>query len=262
MKRRQRIINLRRPESFRGASTTAFTLLELMASMAILGLMMVMLFSVFEQVNKAWLSGENRVETFTQARAILDLMSRELSQAIATPKITFYGDLHKVYFVAPVNTDPANQADLCEVGYEHELQDPLPPGNLTLRIRRRLTEPSAANIAASRWDFYADPTTWWDDAVPTKSFDANREAILAANSIVNLTFQYLKADGTPFPSATPYRSEANGNRLPYAIVIGLYAVDSRTATKLKLVPAAQWGSITNSALRFFTTTVYMPNISP
>src|SRR5437899_1219325 len=67
---------------------TGFTLIELLASLAILGLIMTMLFTVFEQVNKAWLNGENRVETFTQARALLDLMSRELSEAIATPKIS------------------------------------------------------------------------------------------------------------------------------------------------------------------------------
>src|SRR5664280_2130498 len=80
----------------------AFTLIELLASMAILSLIMVMLFSAFEQISKAWTNGENRVETFTQARAILDLMSRELSQAIATPKIPFsLQDKRHIYFVAP-----------------------------------------------------------------------------------------------------------------------------------------------------------------
>ena len=104
-------------------SRAAFTLIELMVSMAILGLIMVILFSIFEEVNKAWLNSENRVETFTQARAVLDFLSRELSQAVATPKITFYGDVNKLYFIAPLNTDPANQADLCEVGYEYESVD-------------------------------------------------------------------------------------------------------------------------------------------
>src|ERR1035437_5758317 len=86
----------------------AFTLIELLASMAILALIMVMLFSAFEQISKAWTQGESRVETFTEARAVLDLMSRELSQAIATPQITFRAEKDKVYFVAPVNANPAN----------------------------------------------------------------------------------------------------------------------------------------------------------
>jgi prepilin-type N-terminal cleavage/methylation domain-containing protein len=247
-----------------------FTLIELLASLAILALIMTMLFTVFEQVNKAWLNGENRVETFTQARAILDLMSRELSQAITTtntPKeITFYGDTNRVYFVAPVNANPANQADLCEVGYEHELQDAAAPGKWTMRIRRRLTEPTAVNIASGgRWDLYTDPTTWWDDAaIPVRSFDPNREATLAANSVLSLRFRYLKRDGTPYPPVPPYRSENNNNSLPYAVVIFLDSVDSRTAARLKLVPnvGTAWQPITNSTLRSFSTTVYLPNISP
>ncbi len=57
-----------------------------MVSMGILGLIMVMLFSIFEQINKAWLQGENRVETFTQSRAIEPHVPR-IIQAVASPKI-------------------------------------------------------------------------------------------------------------------------------------------------------------------------------
>ena len=243
-------------------SRAAFTLIELMVSMAILGLIMVILFSIFEEVNKAWLNSENRVETFTQGRAVLDLLSRELSQAVATPKITFYGDVNKLYFIAPVNTDPANQADLCEVGYEYESVDTL--GKPTMKITRRLTLPTAANIAAgSYWDFYANPSSWWNDSVePAGSFDPNTQATLVTNGILNLQFQYLKKDGTTLP--TPYRSEANLNTLPYAVVVYIDAVDTRTAAKLRLVPnvGTAWQSITNSTLRSFSTTVYLPNTSP
>jgi prepilin-type N-terminal cleavage/methylation domain-containing protein len=245
----------------RASSRSGFTLLELLTSMAILGVMVVMLFSVFEQINKAWLTGENRVETFTDARAVLDLMSRELSQAITTTnapnQITFYGDTHRVYFVAPVNTDPANQADLCEVGYEYV---PGAAPSFYWEITRRLTVPSPANIGTF-WDFYTDPTSWWDDT-GGKSFP-KPDGILASNTIVNLTFQYLDINGHVL--ATPYRSEVNGNRLPYAVVVALDAVDSRTATKLKLVggPSTSAGqSILKPTLRSFTTTVYMPNTLP
>ena len=236
-------------------SRAAFTLTELMVSMAILGLIMVMLFTIFEQVNKAWLNGENRVETFTPARAALDLLSRELSQAIATPNITFYGDVNRVYFIAPLNTDPANQADLCEVGYEYESVDT--SGKPTMKITRRLTLPNAANVGVGGyWDFYANPTTWW----AVSSFDPKTGATLATNSILNLEFQYLNKAGTPYPA--PYQSQANGNTLPYAVVISLDAVDSRTATRLRLVPPSAWGPIKASAVRSFSTVVYLPNTSP
>src|SRR2546427_492634 len=76
--------------SLQTGTCRAFTLIELLASMAILGLIVVMLLGVFQQTSKAWLRGESHVETFTQARAALDFMCRELSQAIATDKISFF----------------------------------------------------------------------------------------------------------------------------------------------------------------------------
>jgi prepilin-type N-terminal cleavage/methylation domain-containing protein len=238
----------------------AFTLIELMASMAILGLIMVMLFSVFDQVSKAWTNGENRVETFTQARAILDLMSRELSQAVATPKITFHGDVNAVYFVAPVNSDPANQADLCEVGYEYELTGLTGPPAWTFKIRRRLTEPTPGNIVSGLWKFYANPAGWWTPA--STSFDPNREATLATNSILGLQFRYFDNSTPPIAYATPYNSQAHNDKLPYAIQISVDAVDSRTVAKLKLVggPGTSAGqTIIKPVLRSFSTFVYLPN---
>jgi prepilin-type N-terminal cleavage/methylation domain-containing protein len=221
-------------------SRAAFTLIELMVSMAILGLIMAILFSIFEQVNKAWLNSENRVETFTQARAILDLLSREVSQAVATPTITFYGkDINDIYFVAPLNTDSGGLADLCEVGYEFD------PNQLTLR--RRFTQ--SANAA---WDFYANPAGWW------RTFDTSKDVILADNGILNVSFYYYDANGNAITYGVPV------NKLPYSVVISLDAVDSRTFARLKLIPnvGTAWVPITNSTLRSFSTTIYLPNSSP
>lgn len=227
-------------------SRAAFTLIELLASMAILSLIMVMLFSAFEQINRAWLQGENRVETFTQARAVLDLMSRELSQAIATSKITFHGEDHAVYFIAPVNADhtgAGNQADLCEVGYVFVNTPITQPTTLT----RHLTE-----SIDSEWDFYGN-ATWWT------SSHSSRDATLANGSILKLSFQYLNANGTLI--TTPITD----TKVPYAIVISLDAVDSRTLERLKAVkdPTGQSSpQIKNPAVRNFTTTVYLPNALP
>jgi prepilin-type N-terminal cleavage/methylation domain-containing protein len=113
----------------------AFTLIELLASMAILVVMIGMLFAVFQQTSKAWLAGENRVDTFAQARAALALMSRELSQAIVTNTISFFGEedetllgappapkqiplyMDNVAFVAPVGDGATDGMDLMEVVY-------------------------------------------------------------------------------------------------------------------------------------------------
>jgi len=238
--------------------------------MAILGVMMVVLFSVFDEINKAWLQGENRVETFTQARAVLDLMSRELSQAIAT-NIAFYGDAKHVYFVAPVNTGPTNMADLCEVGYEFEQVDPHNSKNLTLKLTRRLIAPTpqnCVNFPTSPWNPYA-ATPWWNsffNGVTVQPINLLTESstALASNCVFDFYFEYYDQNGALLP--TPYNPTPG--RLPYAIVINMTNVDSRTATKLNAVgpippnPVTAWQNITNSTLRTFSTTVYLPNISP
>ena len=224
-------------------SRAAFTLIELMVSMGILGLIMVMLFSIFEQINKAWLQGENRVETFTQGRAILDLMSRELSQAIATTNIQFSGTSQSVFFVAPLNTDTNNQADLCEVGY---VFDPV-----AFTFTRDFTAPTSANIASSAWNIYAP--AWWSSG----SFD-KPIPLADSTNILSVTFEYFD------PVAKNWVNTYTGNKLPSAIQIFMGVVDSRTATRLGLVPnvGTAWQSITNSTLRSFSTTVYLSNIYP
>lgn len=231
----------------RDTTRRAFTLIELLASMAILGLIMVMLFSAFEQISKAWTQGESRVETFTEARAILDLMSRELSQAILTPQITFRAEKNAVYFVAPVNVNPANHDDLCEVGYVFDKSD----STKITTLVRKLTEPSTGN---ANWNFYGNPNTWWN---PT-SFDAP-DASLTDGTILNLDFQYLDSSGALIVLPITL------TKLPYAIVISMDVVDSRTLTRLKVVndPTGQTSAqITKPAVRNFTSTVYLPNALP
>jgi prepilin-type N-terminal cleavage/methylation domain-containing protein len=243
---------------------TAFTLIELLASMAILSLIMVMLFSAFEQISKAWTQGENRVETFTQARAILDLMSRELSQAVATTKIPFsLQDKRHIYFVAPLNTDPLNQADLSEVGYEFE--QGTPPSDWSFKITRRLIQPKPANIGVGgAWNPYSP--TWYNSffnfPIPSPFEDS---AVLTSNSVLNVEFQYWDPGANAFVSAPSYVSTGHGNKPPTAVQIFLDVVDSRTAAKLRLVPlntGNEWISITNSTLRSFSTIIYLPNGTP
>jgi len=233
-------------DSGRRTRHAAFTLIELMASMAILGLIMVVLFSVFDQVNKAWLGGENRVETFTQARAILDLMSRELSQAIANKNIMFNGTANSVDFVAPVNSNPQNFSDLCGVGYNFQQYDA--SGNWTLKIDRHLIQPTSVAVASLMYS-----PTWWGNFNPPN----DTPTTVATNSIVALWFQYAGANGIWSTTwATP-------NKLPSAIAVNLTNVDSRTAVRMRqFTPATLPASITNATARSFSTIIYLPNTSP
>jgi prepilin-type N-terminal cleavage/methylation domain-containing protein len=238
-----------------GNTEAGFTLLELLAAMAILALMVAMLFSAFNQASRAWLQAENRVETFTQARAALDLMSREISQAIVTSNISFLGSATSVAFIAPVSTDPTDIVDLEEVVYR------LNGGYL----ERLVTPFSAGNV----WDFYAQPQNW---PATTSS------TVTVADNIVSLTFTYQNTNGvleafwnsTQLPSVWSANKNFTSasfpagmtNRTPAGVQIEIDAIDSRTAARLLGVSAAVSNNIITPAVKAFFTFVAIPNRQP
>ena len=59
----------------------AFTLLELLVSVALLAFLMLMLAQITDSTSRAWQQGASRTETFQSARASLELLARELTPA-------------------------------------------------------------------------------------------------------------------------------------------------------------------------------------
>lgn len=235
----------------------AFTLLELLASMAILTVIVALLFSGFSQANRAWLQSENRVETFVQARAALDFISKELSQAMATTNISFLGSANSVAFIAPVSTDPTELVDIEEVVY-------LLNGH---KLERQV---SAFIDGPTWWDFYTSPQNW-----PTTT------SLIAtvAENIVSLQLDYVGTDGVfrvfwnsttaagwsgAIPSgSTDVRPETMTNRTPAGVVITLRVIDSRAAKRLQ--PGMSFtvsNNIITQAKQTFTTFVAIPSRQP
>ena len=67
----------------------AFTLVELLIAITILVSIVLLLTAMVSGVSRAWTSGEQRVAQFQDGRAVLDLMARELSQAVISPSLQF-----------------------------------------------------------------------------------------------------------------------------------------------------------------------------
>jgi prepilin-type N-terminal cleavage/methylation domain-containing protein len=194
----------------------AFTLIELMASMAILGVMTFLLFSAFDQTSKAWLQGESRVETYSSARAALDYMSRELAQAVVnTNAFQFFGTSNAVAFIVSSSDNLTDAVDVAEIVYRlNQISasaantnaaypgDPFTNNAPPYKLMRRSSVYSIApnecwdygqNQSCSfAWDFYSNPLNWMETS------QSNRVGVLAEN-IMSLTFQYVSANDLQNP---------------------------------------------------------------
>lgn len=66
-----------------GSRREAFTLLELLAGMAVGILLVVLLFQIFEVASAAWQRSENQVDAYREARAALQVITRDLGSVAA-----------------------------------------------------------------------------------------------------------------------------------------------------------------------------------
>ena len=113
-------------------SSRAFTLIEIMITTVVLSLLIAGIYSIFKGSADSWTKGNVRMERYQNARAILGMMSREISCAMVNEARKIYmlgvdnngfqADSIKdeLYFVAPINPTSDienNHSDLCEVGY-------------------------------------------------------------------------------------------------------------------------------------------------
>lgn len=82
-------IMLRRGKSrftlFKPRAALGFSLVELMVSMAVLGVLMLIMTQVIGQVQETWTRSRSKVSQFREARVAFELITRNLSQATLNP---------------------------------------------------------------------------------------------------------------------------------------------------------------------------------
>ena len=105
------------------ATRSGFTLIELLAAVAVLMIIGLILANVFHQSTIAWEAGLRRVEMSAEGRAALDLMSREISQAVASDdlKVLKNGDDELAFYTSADSTDD-NPRDLRLIQYNGNLR--------------------------------------------------------------------------------------------------------------------------------------------
>ncbi|NOY79554.1 MAG: hypothetical protein GXP31_00985 [Kiritimatiellaeota bacterium] len=113
---------------------TRFTLIEILAAMAVLTVLMAMVFTFFASAQKAWSITDTNTRIYENARVVFDLISRDLQCALASKEsgreIPFYqafgtdfdpNNWNKrlaLYFVTVAPPTTTAQTQICEVGYQ------------------------------------------------------------------------------------------------------------------------------------------------
>ena len=75
----------------RVSGAKGFTLIELLVAMAVLMLMTVMLAQMLQSTSQSWLGGQARVNNFTKARSMLDLMARDVQAGVFRKDLGIFG---------------------------------------------------------------------------------------------------------------------------------------------------------------------------
>ena len=92
-------------------SLRAYSLLELLASMAVLMILVMFVTAIVSAVDRTWSAGEQRVETYQNGRAILDQIARDLAPALTSPALQTVQNVDTAALLAGSNTVQVANSD-------------------------------------------------------------------------------------------------------------------------------------------------------
>ncbi len=246
-------------------TSSAFTLLEVLVSSAIIMVMVLMVCNMFQDASMAWKLGVRKTEINIAGRSAVELMARELTAAVADdvltfkiineagigangrtyhsgPPVPFFGEYpDKILFVSLSETPDSNHRDAREVYYY------MRKNGDTYELMRGVV--SADIVAVPVNHCYKKPL-WWNNT----SFGYDT----LIDNIINLKFCAYDDNGTEitdYYSADP----ANSNRLPAYVDISLVLLSKDDMTKVADLGGADQAEFINRNAKCYTTRVYFPN---
>lgn len=257
------------------SESRAFTILELLVAMAIFSLLIVMLMGMVDSASKLWRETENRVDSYREARAAINIISHDLANALAGTNLNAirinedaYSFLNNaetdtnsaaaIFFLSAqsaTSQNPAsNKSDVCQVGYflAYDKTSALAGVNSnvpkTMNLYRYFlsSDQTFAKLITGASSIFGNSIGALDDEVE-----------LLARNITRFQIKALDTNGTPYVS-TPTAP------LPPVIQIELTALNAETAKKL--VSKSDWIAPTGGLVKVtakneqrFSTRVGIPN---
>jgi prepilin-type N-terminal cleavage/methylation domain-containing protein len=202
-------MNDRRKSRARASCSPAFTLIEIMLAIAILGMVLVMLAESFHAVSGSKAHAENRIAIDQAARTILSQMSDELRGAVQTPFIA-----SRVLLLGNARKDGGMPMDTFTVST-------LDPGH-----RRSLEgfgpEDTVAYVTAPNPDhrgWFLLKRVQYSSLLTNPPTLENSSPVVLANNLLSLHIRYF--DGDNWRESWDSTSLPPGQALPSQIVIDL-----------------------------------------
>lgn len=226
----------------------AFTLVELLVSMAVLSIIIVAIAGLSNSTAQIWSGGERTVENNQTGRAVLEIIARELSQAVVSSRLPFVQNptlpaganqrtsngvtADSIFWVAPLTS--TNSGNLCEVGYyltnTFELKRFFVPPSDTVNYKVLTATPTdytprATGSGGTSGHDHASAALWATDFVTAKDGNNRLVSNTVAGGVLNLFIRCLDINGDPIPwldttlkynSAEPMRPATPGQRNTFA----------------------------------------------
>ena len=247
-----------------------YTLLELLAGMAILVVIVLMLTRIFAETMSAWDQGTRRVSQAQEARVVMDFLTQGISSALGDDKVSFrvfasggFGpgqDPHgypasAVAFIAPTRTPPySNTMRRATPHYIYFVDQMLDDSNAPMdgryrlvRVRKTMATHSDSGRAVSA---FRDPEWWspgnWGSQLPP----ANREVI--AENVAGFAVRAYTSSGG---YTTDFDSMDHG-ALPLWVDVSLGLMDEATALRV-----AETGDqeLIQRSVRWYGTRIFFRN---
>jgi prepilin-type N-terminal cleavage/methylation domain-containing protein len=73
-----------------GTQGHGFTLVEMLVAVAVLGILILILAQIFGMMNSTWLYGQGKINNFTKARAMLNMLDNDFRSAIFRPDLAAF----------------------------------------------------------------------------------------------------------------------------------------------------------------------------
>jgi prepilin-type N-terminal cleavage/methylation domain-containing protein len=187
------------------AKASAFTLIELLIAAAILSSLVLLLTAMLSGINRIWVASEQRVSEFQDGRAILELMSRELSQAAISPSLQYVqnplmaaglkqrANSDSIFWQVPASS--TTSGNLAELGY-YLAEDHSQTGAQIYQLKRFFVPPTDG----SNYQIFSPPNQPTDNSAPwVTNFITNSTTTTVAAGIIALWVRCYDGNGDLIP---------------------------------------------------------------